>query len=353
MLHIGLCWWFALVLLYLSIKLGWTLFHISAGLVLSAYSSLGGTAWLCHNVQGFPDPKSSLGCVLWAETSSPLCFTWVLQDSFLKCASNSYLPLLITKWENCDVNIWVVVHRNRAENNQREIKWGCLKKAELFSLMQTQFLKLMCWKVPGQSQMLRPGLRDLAAEWVRAASRDIWGWMLRGNWRITSCVGIVGGGNWGNFQEPQHPAPVSCTSLGHQAVLALQAAFLQWEELWLPSLWCICFCAMQGVEETNGQHWHCWDALSGFASDFIFLVACREITGCNYSKQWFLLKISVLSQLWGNTELKGRCFIFFLIYSFISLEEKQWTWCISSVPGVDAFHQRMVQMLFLTVTQRG
>lgn len=33
--------------------------------------------------------------------------------------------------------------------------------------------------------------------------------------------------------------------------------------------------------------------------------------------------------------------------------KKQWTCCITSLPGVDAFHQCMVWMLFLTVTQRG
>lgn len=78
------------------------------------------------------------------------------------------------------------------------------------------FLKRICCKMPGQSQIVRPGLRDLTAEWVRAASRVIWGWMLRGNLKITSCVGIADGGNWGDFQEAEHPEPVCSLPLSTQ-----------------------------------------------------------------------------------------------------------------------------------------
>lgn len=45
-------------------------------------------------------------------------------------------------------------------------------------------------------------------------------------------------------------------------------------------------------------------------------------------------------------------FFFFLTCSLIS-GKKQRTRCVTAPPRVDAFHQRMAQLLFLTVTERG
>lgn len=68
-----------------------------------------------------------------------------------------------------------------------------------------------------------------------------------------------------------------------------------------------------------------------------------------------LSKVNFISQVHRNAKLKRLTFhllsdIFFYIPG---KKKKPWALCVTSLPGVDAFHQHTVRLLFLTVTQRG
>lgn len=65
-----------------------------------------------------------------------------------------------------------------------------------------------------------------------------------------------------------------------------------------------------------------------------------------------LSKVNFISQVHRNAKLKRLTFhLLSDIYFYIPGKKKKP--CITSLPGVDAFHQRTVRLLFLTVTQRG
>lgn len=59
--------------------------------------------------------------------------------------------------------------------------------------------------MPEQSQILRPGLRDLTAVWAMKAHRVVRGLMLRSKLRITSHFGIADSGGEEMNAQCWHP----------------------------------------------------------------------------------------------------------------------------------------------------
>lgn len=110
--------------------------------------------------------------------------------------------------------------------------------------------------MPEQSQIPRPGLRDLTVVWVLKTSRVVRELMRRIKLRIKSHLGIAGSGNWdfeGYCPKPAY-SRLSCTFL-KRLMLVLSDVFCN--RGIVAHMVYLLLCATQVEEETNSQLWHC------------------------------------------------------------------------------------------------